>query len=101
MIKIKNVINMKWYHWLGWGLFILSCISDGYWFLTKYHESISMDDEKDAIKIISEAGFDAYDISLFKLTYSLLYGFSLIFSTRISTEPYALASLSIIRLVRP
>jgi hypothetical protein len=42
---------MKWYHWLGWGLFILSCISDGYWFLTKYQKPISMDDEKDAIKI--------------------------------------------------
>ena len=42
---------MKWYHWIGWVLFILSCVSDGYWFLTKYHEPISMDDEKDAIKI--------------------------------------------------
>lgn len=42
---------MKWYHWLGWGLFIISCFSDGYWFLTKYHKPISMDDEKDAVKI--------------------------------------------------
>lgn len=42
---------MKWYHWIGWCLFILSCISDGYWFYTNYKKPITMEDEVDVVKI--------------------------------------------------
>jgi hypothetical protein len=56
-------IYMKWYHWLGWLVFALSCIFDGYFFLTKYKKPISLSDEKDAVKIsymLQEEHGDAY-----------------------------------------
>lgn len=44
---------MKWYYWIGWVLFTLSCVCDGYWFITKYHDPISMEDKQDSEKIFS------------------------------------------------
>ena len=44
---------MKWYGWIGWALFVISTICDGYWFITEYKEQISMKDKEDATKIIN------------------------------------------------
>lgn len=43
---------MKWYHWLGWAFFIISCLCEGYFFLVDYKKPISLDDEEDAAKIM-------------------------------------------------
>lgn len=43
---------MKWYYWIGWILFILSCIGDGYFFIVDYKKPISLDNEADAAKIM-------------------------------------------------
>lgn len=42
---------MKWYHWIGWGLFLLSCIFEGYFFMVSYKKPISMESEIDSVKI--------------------------------------------------
>lgn len=42
---------MKWYHWLGWIILLLSSIFDGYYFMVTYKKEISLENEADSCKI--------------------------------------------------
>ena len=42
---------MKYFRWLGWFLFIISCVCEGYFFLVDYKKPISMGNQVDATKI--------------------------------------------------
>ena len=43
---------MKWYHWLGWIILLLSTIFDGYYFMVTYKKEISLKNEADSCKIM-------------------------------------------------
>lgn len=43
---------MKWYHWLGWILLLLSSVFDGYYFVVTYKKEISLENETDSCKIM-------------------------------------------------
>lgn len=43
---------MKYLSWLGWFLFLISCACEGYFFIVDYKKPISMEEERDAVKII-------------------------------------------------
>lgn len=42
---------MKYLPWLGWMLFLISCVCEGYFFIVDYKKPITMKNEIDSVKI--------------------------------------------------
>jgi hypothetical protein len=42
---------MKYLPWLGWVLFLISCVCEGYFFIVDYKKPITMKNEVDSVKI--------------------------------------------------